>query len=154
MELRLITTKEIDISHYRSKSADMKKLMFKDVKVLSDDPNKQQKIVVYSEYAILGEPITKDIYKTDEFGNNILDENGNPIVLETKTIDNIKFLGQIDPQAVSYDTWFGLQKAVFSQLPDTMSEKEKYIEFLKEGIKQTIANEGYYKGQLTINDFE
>ena len=152
-KIRIKTTKPVDISHYSDREPNMKKLIL-ELSNLKDDLNTKSKLVQYAEYAILGDPIVKNIYQTDEFGENVLDENGDPIVLETKTIENVKFLRAIPVQSVPFDDWFALKKLIESQLPETMSDTDKYETFIKEGIKQKIVAGGYYKGQLSLNDFE
>ncbi len=152
-EIKLKTTKPIDISHYSDRTYKPYKLMFKNVKLVDDDPQKQIKKVIYGEYAILGDPIVTQVERLDENGEVVRDAQGN-IVYDTKTIDNVKFLRNIPPEEVTYDEWFALKNMVYSQLPADMPESEKYKMFLKEGIKQTIVNKGFYHGQLTLNDFE
>lgn len=152
-EVKIQTTKEIDVSHYSDINAKPYKLMFKNFRIVNDNITEQFKRVTYSEYAILGEPIENKTEILDENGEVMLDDQGN-VMYDVKIIDNVKFLRDIPVQTVSYDEWFELKAAVYDNLPSDMPEKDKYKEFIKEGIKQTIVNKGFYHGKLTLNDFE
>ena len=68
--------------------------------------------------------------------------------------DSLTRLRTIRPFEIPYEKWFQLEDAIYPNLPDTLSRQEKYEAFLIEGIKQVIVNEGWYKGQYTLNDFE
>lgn len=148
--MKIKTTKEIDVATYSAKEDDMCKLLFDNIKV-SDNINAQSKIIEFDEYAVTG-VIENEVPVFDEDGNPTTDEDGNPITELTQE-DDLRHLRNVS-EVVSYEQYNAIANAILANLPKELSETQKQNAIIQEGIKLFIVNEGYYRGVLTLEDFE
>ncbi len=149
--MKLKTTIQIDVASYSKKEAEMCKLQFSNLKI-EDNTQAKTKIISFIESKIVSEGTETQVERIDENGDFVFDDNGDQI-FDTVIKDNIQTLRNVR-EVVPYDTYNQVAAAIKENLPDGLSQTDIDNTILTEGIKIFIVQEGYYRGALTLNDFE
>jgi len=147
------TTKKIDIADpsYRNQDANLKYLEFSNIRVSTSDDSESVRFI-YTE-----KPYDIEIAQRQKIIDGIpqFDADGNAIMEDyEKMIFNPDYPMKERTRLLSYDEYFQMREQFAANLPADMPAKDKYKETNLFGLKYLIASMGFYKGQLTMDDFK
>jgi len=146
------TNKEIDVASYSEQSSEMKKLVFSKIRTITD--KKSDKFTIhFEESKIIDENIETQVEVIDENGDFVVNEDTGEQEFTTETKDVIERLRNVST-TIPRETYYAIAAQVLSKAPNGLTRKQEDDLIVEMGIKIYITTGGFYKGQLTMVDFE